>query len=69
MKKKTELLEQVIYAIQHEGFPMEIEAYDVNPRDRNLDGTLKIKGVNKPVNIALVKWAVNKNIGVLINKA
>lgn len=69
MKNKSELLEQVIYAIQHEGFPMEIEYYDLNPEDINLDGTLKIKGVYKPVKIELVKWATNKNIGVLINKA
>ena len=69
MRKETELLEQVIHAMQHEGLPIVIEDYDLNPKDINLDGTLKIIGVNKPVKIELVKWATNKNIGVLINKA
>ena len=69
MERRVELLDQVIHAIKHEGFPMEIEAYDLNPKDVHLDGTLKIKGINKPVKIEVVKWATNKNIGVLINKA
>ena len=69
MIAETELLELVIYAIKREGFPMEIEEYDLEQGKTKFDGTLKIKGIKKPVNFELVKWAENQNTGVLIYKA